>query len=169
MYAGLETAVVEVEKGNESHGLVNFKSTDHYFPKIVGIFMVPSVEYIVSVLAVLRCGEAFVPLDPLWPRDRILSINVDLIVVSSDEFDCSSYHQIDAEHWLVQCGFASVLCVSMANRAQDTTDTSTFPWPCERKQQRPFCYVLYTSGSTGKPKGVCGTEIGKSLMTLKVP
>lgn len=175
MYVALETAVAEVKNGNESesHGFANFRSMGlcrseeyHYFPKLVGIFMVPSVEYIVSVLAVLRCGEAFVPLDPLWPKDRILSINVDLIIGSSDEFGSKSCCQIDAEHCLVQCGCAPVLCVSMAN--QDPIDLSSIPWPCEKRKQRPFCYVLYTSGSTGKPKGVCGTEIGQSLMTRKV-
>ncbi|KAF7807813.1 putative acyl-activating enzyme 19 isoform X1 [Senna tora] len=45
-----------------------------YRPKIVGIYMPPSVEYIVSVLSVLRCGEAFLPLDPFWPKGRILPI-----------------------------------------------------------------------------------------------
>ncbi|KAL6002479.1 hypothetical protein ACLOJK_034412 [Asimina triloba] len=43
-------------------------------PRIVGIFLTPSVEYIVSVLSLLRCGVAFLPLDPLLPKDRIISI-----------------------------------------------------------------------------------------------
>uniref|UniRef100_A0A7N1A7L5 4-coumarate--CoA ligase n=1 Tax=Kalanchoe fedtschenkoi TaxID=63787 RepID=A0A7N1A7L5_KALFE len=157
----------EVAVERELPVLLNSKSTgrswdgeDWCVPKIVGIYMVPSVEYVVSVLAVLRCGEAFVPLDPSWPRERILSINVDLIVGCSNVFGGGSDYQIHAEHWLAQCACAPVLCMSIADRARDPNHLSLIGWPCEREKKRAFCYVLYTSGSTGKPKGVCGTELG---------
>ena len=43
----------------------------------VGIFMGPSVEYVVAVLAVLQCGFAFVPLDPFWPSQRLADVIID--------------------------------------------------------------------------------------------
>ncbi|KAJ0080540.1 hypothetical protein Patl1_23633 [Pistacia atlantica] len=55
-----------------------------YTPKIIGLYMTPSVEYIISVLSILRIGEAFLPLDHSWPRHRIMSIisssNVRLVI-----------------------------------------------------------------------------------------
>ena len=56
----------------------------------MGIYIPPSVEYIISVFSILRCGEAFLPIDPSWPRDRVLSIvasaNVALIITSRSSF-----------------------------------------------------------------------------------
>ncbi|KAJ4836983.1 hypothetical protein Tsubulata_011272 [Turnera subulata] len=122
------------------------------FPRIIGIYMPPSVEYIVSVLSVLRCGHAFLPLDPSWPTHRVLSLlhssTPDLIIASPS----------------LPLGFGCpcpVLPFSMEEagcRGGDGGGVSV--WPCEREPKRSFCYLMYTSGSTGNPKAVCGTELG---------
>lgn len=126
--------------------------------------MVPSVEYIIAVLSVLRCGEAFMPLDPSWPKERILSIvsssNVDLIIGCRSSFDTSSHFKLDKSHWLVDCNSCPVLSMSMEDKLQNHSDPSELVWPCEKEELRLFCYLMYTSGSTGKPKGICGTEKG---------
>ncbi|KAK3003938.1 hypothetical protein RJ639_018691 [Escallonia herrerae] len=121
-----------------------------YTPRIVGIFVVPSVNYIISVLSVLRCGEAFVPLDPSWPQERILSI------VSSSEADLI----LDKSHWLVNCSSRPILLISAKDSLEEHAAPSQLAWPCESERPSLFCYLMYTSGSTGKPKGVCGTESG---------
>ncbi|GAV91830.1 AMP-binding domain-containing protein/PQQ_2 domain-containing protein [Cephalotus follicularis] len=131
------------------------ESKNVYTPKIIGIYMPPSVEYIISVLSVLRCGEAFLPLDPSWPNDRILSIvstsNAHLVIARG----C---HPLEKSHWLVDCSSCPLLCFSMDERLERCIYPSSFLWPCENGKHRSFCYLMYTSGSTGKPKGVCGTE-----------
>ncbi|KAM3265969.1 hypothetical protein T459_03114 [Capsicum annuum] len=133
-----------------------------YNPKIVGIYMEPSVEYIVSVLSVLRCGEAFLPLDPSWPNERILSVisssKSDLIVGYGASVD-RTCHQLDKLQRLIHKGCYSVFYMSMEDFNQNKSD-SLLVWPCESERSRSFCYLMYTSGSTGKPKGVCGTEVG---------
>ncbi|KAJ9558565.1 hypothetical protein OSB04_013179 [Centaurea solstitialis] len=130
-------------------------------PRIVGIYMVPSVEYIISVLSVLRCGEAFMPLDPSWPKERVLSVvsssTANLVLCGSTSFD-GNYH------WLIDGSGCSVLTISMQTNLKKH---AAFPcadmaYPCENKRLRRFCYLMYTSGSTGKPKGVCGTEQGEA-------
>lgn len=136
-----------------------------YTPKIVGIYMAPSVEYIVAVLSVLKCGEAFMPLDPLWPKERILSViassNAELIIASTSSFGRSSNsYRLDKSHWLIECSSCPVLCFSMEESRQECICPIDIVWPCEIGKDRLFCYLLYTSGSTGKPKGVCGTEQG---------
>ncbi|KAL5834751.1 hypothetical protein ACOSQ4_014248 [Xanthoceras sorbifolium] len=135
-----------------------------YTPKVIGIYMPPSVEYIVSVLSILRIGEAFLPLDPFWPKDRILSTisssNVDLVIACGTSFSESGCYPLDKSHWLVECGTFPVLCFSIEERAEELIHVLNFFWPCDNERQRSFCYLMYTSGSTGKPKGVCGTEQG---------
>lgn len=130
--------------------------------------MVPSVEYIIAVFSVLRCGEAFLPLDPSWPKQRILSVvsssNVELIIGGLSSVEGGSYC-IDRAHWLVECSTCPVLCISAKVDVRDPFSSSNLPWPCENESLRWFCYLMYTSGSTGKPKGVCGTEKGKPRLS----
>lgn len=139
-----------------------------YTPKIIGVYMPPSVEYIISVLSILRTGEAFLPLDPTWPKDRILSIisssNVDLVIACGSSFSESGCCPLDKSHWLIESGICLVLSFSMEERVENNADMSNFVWHCEKERQRSFCYVMYTSGSTGKPKGICGTEQGNSYL-----
>uniref|UniRef100_K3XUX5 4-coumarate--CoA ligase n=1 Tax=Setaria italica TaxID=4555 RepID=K3XUX5_SETIT len=123
-------------------------------PRVVGVHASPSVEYVVAVLAVLRCGEAFLPLDPAWPEERVssaVSASNAALVVSSvgsqgapvfESSPCPVLHLGgDIRQW-----------------SRDENGGEDLAWPCERDRPRKFCYVMFTSGSTGKPKGVCGTE-----------
>lgn len=119
----------------------------------------PSVEYVAAVLAVLRCGEAFLPLDPSWPEERVwsaISASNAALVVSSGGSRAARV-------------FASSACPVLhlgGDIRQGFEDEKggigreELIWPCERERMREFCYVMFTSGSTGKPKGVCGTEKG---------
>ncbi|KAH6767584.1 hypothetical protein C2S52_018567 [Perilla frutescens var. hirtella] len=133
-------------------------------PKVVGIYMEPSVEYIVAVFSVLRCGEAFMPLDPAWPKARIQSLvsysKADLVIGINTSIEGNCFHKLDSSKWLVDEGSCPVLSVSMKKNIKEQSHSLILGWPCESESLRSFCYLMYTSGSTGKPKGVCGTEIG---------
>ncbi|EPS71901.1 hypothetical protein M569_02857, partial [Genlisea aurea] len=130
-------------------------------PKLVGIYMEPSAEYIVAVLSVLRFGGAFMPIDPTWPKARILSIlsssKPDLVIGIKFE---DSFHRLDNLQWLIDERICSVLPVSLKEIINEPFHPCQIGWPCQNVDIRPFCYLIYTSGSSGKPKGVCGTEIG---------
>lgn len=134
-------------------------------PKIFGIYMPPSVEYIISVLSVLRCGGAFMPLDPAWPKRRILSVvsslKIDLIIYSGSSFCEDGYHVTEGFRWLEQISDYSTLCFTMEESSvREHSSEVDLVFPCEHEKGRLFCYVMYTSGSTGNPKGICGTEQG---------
>lgn len=141
----------------------NIRSTRR--PKVVGIYMEPSVEYIVAVLSVLRCGEAFMPLDPTWPKGRILSLisysKADLVIGADMSMEDNGCHKLDSPKWLVDVGQCPVLSFSLKEIVNEESYQLLSAWPCESESLRSFCYLMYTSGSTGKPKGVCGTEIGE--------
>lgn len=133
-------------------------------PKVLGIYMVPSIEYIIAVLSVLRCGDAFLPLDPSWPKERILSIvsssNIHLIICCKPSFDEIARDKLDKTYWLTQRSNCPVLSMSLEVNLKEFYGSLPLAWPCENRKLRSFCYLMYTSGSTGKPKGVCGTEQG---------
>ncbi|XP_022155734.1 putative acyl-activating enzyme 19 isoform X3 [Momordica charantia] len=155
-------------RANDGNGFSEGSSTGlegANIPKIFGIYMPPSVEYIVAVLSVLRCGGAFMPLDPAWPKSRILSVvsssKVELIIYSGSSFCEDGYHLSDGLHWLLQSSGCPTFCFNMEESfIQEHNSSVDLVFPCEHGKGRLFCYVMYTSGSTGKPKGICGTEQG---------
>lgn len=124
--------------------------------------MPPSPEYIVGVLSILRCGEAFLPLDPLWPEERIMyaisSSNASLVVAFGPASD----------NWLAAVSSCSIHYVDMrellGEKTEENLEMPIMSWPCQSANRRKYCYLMYTSGSTGKPKGVCGTEEGDKLI-----
>ena len=108
----------------------------------VGILLERSVHTYVTLLAVLKCGAAFVPLDPSFPEDRITFIaedaSLDLLVTTANFKDaiigiCCEVLPLD----LAACAIAK------QPRAR-----LTIPFTEDK-----LCYIIYTSGSTGRPKG----------------
>ncbi|OLF58442.1 hypothetical protein BTN33_12685 [Aeromonas veronii] len=115
---------------------------------LVGICLNRSFDAIVAVLAVLKAGGAYLPLDTGYPRKRIKYMledaQVSVVLTSS---------VIKAE-----LGFSdelSMLCLDdtdTQNKLQ-TLGTDNLHWP-KLESQAHCAYVIYTSGSTGRPKGV---------------
>ena len=107
---------------------------------IVLILLNRSIEMMVSILAVLKSGAAYLPIDPTYPEDRIKYIiddsSCDLILTSSDIFGEKNDKIIylDNINYLLNSYSDSNL-----NLTIDPEDIS---------------YIIYTSGSTGTPKGV---------------
>ncbi|XP_044437181.1 putative acyl-activating enzyme 19 isoform X2 [Triticum aestivum] len=130
-------------------------------PRVVGVYASPSVEYVVAVLAVLRCAEAFLPLDPSWPEDRVRSAvsasNAALVVSAgvSHEDDV-----LKGSSCPVLQFNGDIRCRQGSDDVEAGVGGDELVWPCERERLRDFCYVMFTSGSTGRPKGVCGMEKG---------
>jgi amino acid adenylation domain-containing protein/non-ribosomal peptide synthase protein (TIGR01720 family) len=108
----------------------------------IGICLERSPELLITLLAVLKAGAAYVPLDPSYPRDRLNFMAQDaavaLIVTQSNLLDC------------LPDGVPS-LCLDQqqAAIAQQSTENPTIAIAPNR-----LAYLIYTSGSTGTPKGV---------------
>ncbi|MES2298244.1 MAG: amino acid adenylation domain-containing protein [Pseudomonadota bacterium] len=109
---------------------------------LAAVCMERGFELITALLAVLKAGAAYVPIDPAYPRERI-----------AFQLDDTAAVVILTEQALMpllpKCA-APILCVD-----RDTD------WSAQSRAN-PVCtsgagdlaYVIYTSGSTGKPKGV---------------
>ncbi|CDH26806.1 non-ribosomal peptide synthetase [Xenorhabdus bovienii] len=107
----------------------------------IGIIAEPSFEMIVGILAVLKSGCAYVPIDPTSPEARIQYVAQD---AAADAFLVTEQTRA-----LVPEACSTSLLITLADggeRQASFTPPVTTP--------NDLAYVIYTSGSTGKPKGV---------------
>ncbi|MEV4050454.1 amino acid adenylation domain-containing protein [Amycolatopsis sp. NPDC049688] len=101
--------------------------------RVVAVALPRSVDLVVALLAVLKTGAAYLPLDLNHPADRIELMLTD-----------AAPHLVIAEN-----GFGDRLV-----RPGDTGPEATWP---SISPDHP-AYVIFTSGSTGRPKAVAGTQ-----------
>ena len=110
---------------------------------LVGICMERSVDLLIGILAILKVGGVYVPLDPTYPEQRL------------------SYMLTDAQVPVVLT-YASLAPTFAQHQVQVVCLDSQQPQICQHQQTNlsvetaatDLAYVIYTSGSTGKPKGV---------------
>ncbi|MFG1796035.1 amino acid adenylation domain-containing protein [Nocardia sp. NPDC049149] len=105
----------------------------------VGIHLERSADVVVAILAVLRTGAAYVPLDPMYPADRIEFMIAD-----------SGARLVISHSSLVSAAAETGPELLLVDEAAEPLPGGTLA------QAGPHdpCYVIYTSGSTGVPKGV---------------
>ena len=108
--------------------------------EIVTVLLSPSIEFIISILAILKTGAAYVPISINFPKEKIKNI----IKTSGSNFSISSNKK---ESFLEN--------TSCENLMFETLDfDKKFKKVILEVKEEDLAYVLFTSGSTGKPKGV---------------
>ncbi|MBD1865329.1 MULTISPECIES: non-ribosomal peptide synthetase [Trichocoleus] len=109
---------------------------------LVGLCVERSLEMIVGILAILKAGAAYVPLDPSYPLERLAFMLHDAQVPVL--VTMSSYEQQLSIQKTVICLDRDATVIS-----QQSLDNLVSGVTADH-----LAYVIYTSGSTGKPKGV---------------
>jgi amino acid adenylation domain-containing protein/thioester reductase-like protein len=109
--------------------------------ELIGVYLDRGIDLIRAILAIMKSGAAYLPLDPSLPADRLAMICSQLrppavIADRADAFDCTGTRLIPVAE----------LAADMASLPADT--------PQVRPHQDNLCYAIYTSGSTGDPKAV---------------
>jgi len=111
---------------------------------VVGILMERSPEMLVGLLAVLKSGGAYLPLDPAYPVERLRFILDETRV-------CVLLTQPHLRGRLAGTNVAQVLDVDLAGDVFDGEPTDDLHVQVNAEN---LAYIIYTSGSTGRPKGV---------------
>lgn len=105
---------------------------------VVGVSTLRSIETIASILAILKAGKAYLPIDPSYPADRLEQIIEDSGV--------NTVLAIEAQKPLFKHLPVAVIESDKTHAASALARESI---------RTKVAYIIYTSGSTGKPKGVC--------------
>ena len=110
---------------------------------IVGINLDRSCELLVSLLAVLKAGAAYVPLDPAFPADRIayMTENSGTVLIITQEQSTSTHSFENVGVIRLNREWPTIARESAANLELSISS-------------RSLAYVMHTSGSTGRPKGI---------------
>ncbi|KOV64617.1 non-ribosomal peptide synthetase, partial [Streptomyces sp. MMG1121] len=122
--------------------------------RLVAVALPRSAELVVAILAVLKTGAAYLPVDPEYPAARIAYMLDDArpVLVVTDARTRGRLPETGPAGWLVADAPETAALVAGCPSAD----------PAVAVEPGHPAYVIYTSGSTGKPKGVVATHGGLS-------
>jgi amino acid adenylation domain-containing protein len=139
--------------------------------RAVAVCMERSADLLLSLLAVLKSGSFYVPLDPNNPSGRLLSILEECQPAAL----LSDNRTADILQRELQLGSLVVLRVDQAgnlawNQAgnQGAAKSEELPKVPETLNPTDLAYTIYTSGTTGKPKGVRITHQSLSNLVCSI-
>ncbi len=103
-----------------------------------------SVEMVVALLAVIKTGSAYVPLDVSYPAERINFIieNSEAKFLLISKKNANKFTEVEDRTLFIEDTIKEATKFSAEDLVVET-------------QKHSLIYILHTSGSTGNPKGVC--------------
>ncbi len=113
----------------------------------IAIHLHSKLNVSIAILAILKIGAAYVPLDPEYPEERLQYMLADSeaqLMITDTEMSTSVASE----------GFPIIHLAKSKNEIQNESEENLSMDSANR------CYILYTSGSTGTPKGVEVTHNG---------
>lgn len=147
----LAVAVVKGDKqlsysdlDTRANRLANYLVSQGVGPEtIVGIYMERSIDMLTALVGVHKSGGAYLPMDPVFPKDRLeyMLDNAQVPIILTDTIIKDT----------LPLNKAKVICIS--EQWKEISEQSSEK-PKNRATKDNLAYVIYTSGSTGNPKGV---------------
>ncbi|MFD9960609.1 amino acid adenylation domain-containing protein [Amycolatopsis sp. NPDC058986] len=116
---------------------------------LVGLALPRTVDLVAGMLGILKCGAAYLPIDPRYPSARLVTVLAEAqpLAILTDSATAPTLPATESPFLLIDRD---------VDGEGDTVDGTVV------RAARPdnTAYVMYTSGSTGKPKGVAITHAG---------
>ncbi len=109
---------------------------------LIGVLLPRNPQTVACIMGILKAGAAYVPLDPVYPAERLQYIvehSCLKLVLTNDALP-------------QQLQIAARFLILEQESEQISRQPADNPDPCNTTED--LAYVMYTSGSTGKPKGV---------------
>lgn len=136
------------ELNQRANQLARYLKRQHAQPEqLVAVHLEPSFDLVVALLAVLKTGAAFVPLDPSYPLETLVFMLTDAkasIILTRSALD-SKLPQSGAKVISLDGAAAEIAQESVYNPSVTATGDN-------------LAYAIYTSGSTGQSNGVLITN-----------
>ncbi|MED1944045.1 MULTISPECIES: tyrocidine non-ribosomal peptide synthetase TycB [Brevibacillus] len=126
------------ERANQLASVLREKGVEP--SQIVAMLLERSLEMVIAILAILKAGGAFLPIDPEYPEERIRYMMED----SQAKLVLTHFHLIPKV-----TSHAEIIDLGDSRNYSPQTDNLL----CINKPS-DLAYIIYTSGTTGKPKGV---------------
>ncbi len=143
-----EQQLTYAELGQRANILANFLTSQGAGAgTLVAIYSDDSINVITAIIATLKAGAAYVPLDKRLPEQRLKL----LLSLAPPQFLLTESHLLEPLTVLTQDAESlKVICLDVKH---DYTDASVPPLPSDPDQ---LSYIYFTSGSTGLPKPIAG-------------
>ncbi|MFI8858083.1 non-ribosomal peptide synthase/polyketide synthase [Streptomyces prasinus] len=140
----LDYATLDARAGRLAHRLAGLGAAPERF---VALALPRSCDQVVAILAVLKTGAAYLPIDPATPAERIGHLLADATPVTLVTTTGTAARVDGTDVPLLLLDDPRV-GADLAGRP------ATGPDPARRPLPESPAYAIYTSGSTGRPKGV---------------
>jgi malonyl CoA-acyl carrier protein transacylase/acyl carrier protein len=124
---------LDIESNIISNNLININDST------IGVFLEKSIDFIVSVLGILKSGKAYLPIDKNNPIDRNLYI--------LNNSNCKTVISSKNLRELIPLDFGDILYIENFEIKNNEKHNIII-------NPENTAYIIYTSGSTGYPKGV---------------
>ncbi|MEJ2137210.1 MAG: amino acid adenylation domain-containing protein, partial [Desulfofustis sp.] len=139
----VELTYAQLDEISEQMAL-NLKQLGISSDDFVAVYMDRSTPLIVSLLAILKAGAAFVPIDTAFPEQRLAYVLEDCgcnLVLTSGDLNAT-------------LPATTVQVIEYEEISGKTASEHPTGIDLEALDHRSLAYMIYTSGSTGRPKGV---------------
>jgi non-ribosomal peptide synthetase component F len=136
------------ELNQRANQLARYLKRQHAQPEtLVAVHLEPSFELVVALLAILKAGAAFVPLDPSYPPETLAFMlrDAQASIVLTQEAFARELPKSEAK------------VISLDVSAAEIADENVYDLPVTASDDN-LAYAIYTSGSTGQPNGVLITH-----------
>ncbi len=111
--------------------------------QLIGVCLERSEQMLITILAILKAGASYLPLDPDFPNDRL-----EYMLSDSNTQVLLSTKNISAKFKNLN---VKTICIDDNEWTAKFTNSHN---PVLKLHKESLAYIIYTSGSTGKPKGV---------------